>query len=134
MLDCLILGDSIAVGVSQYRPECQVKAEVGISSTGYNEKFGIVTCQANTVIISLGSNDSSATQTAKGSLKLRNSIDADRVIWIIPPEIRNDKKFMIIKVAMHFNDVILDIPSSYVGPDHVHPTNEGYKYIANMAK
>jgi len=32
MIECLILGDSIAVGIGQMRPECVVQAKSGINS------------------------------------------------------------------------------------------------------
>jgi len=57
MLDCLIIGDSIAVGTKQFRPECADYAQGGITSHGWNKKFGNKDLTANTVIISLGTND-----------------------------------------------------------------------------
>jgi len=35
MIECLILGDSIAVGIGQMRPECVVQAKSGINSEDY---------------------------------------------------------------------------------------------------
>jgi hypothetical protein len=59
MIECLILGDSIAVGVSQLRPECIVQAQSGINSEDYANglfrHFELI--HAKKTIISLGSND-----------------------------------------------------------------------------
>jgi hypothetical protein len=56
LLECLVLGDSIAVGLGQARPECAVVAVSGITSERY-----VLTLharpRARTVVISLGVND-----------------------------------------------------------------------------
>ena len=61
MLDCLIMGDSLAVGVGQIRKECVTYAKSGINSYDYVNRHVLHTNgsdkQAKTVIISLGSND-----------------------------------------------------------------------------
>ena len=58
MLECLIIGDSIAVGTSRARPECVAYVQGGINSYQWVNKFvNNSPYIANTVIISLGSND-----------------------------------------------------------------------------
>ena len=57
MLECLIVGDSIAVGVSQVRPECQSIAKSGINSRDWNNKHLHKLKPARTLVISLGAND-----------------------------------------------------------------------------
>jgi lysophospholipase L1-like esterase len=60
MLECLILGDSLAVGVGQVRTECVTHAKSGINSYDYVNRYLLHTkgdTQAKHVIISLGSND-----------------------------------------------------------------------------
>lgn len=39
MLECLILGDSIAVGTHQARPECAVYARGGINSRDFVNRY-----------------------------------------------------------------------------------------------
>ena len=39
MLDCLILGDSIAVGTHQFKQECVAYAKGGINSQQYNKQY-----------------------------------------------------------------------------------------------
>ena len=39
MLDCLILGDSIAVGVHMFKKECVAYAKGGINSWQYNRDY-----------------------------------------------------------------------------------------------
>jgi hypothetical protein len=56
MIDCLILGDSIAVGTYSAKPECEVHAQVGINSRNFNKKYKN-DFAAKIVAISLGSND-----------------------------------------------------------------------------
>ena len=74
MVPCLIMGDSIAVGVGQARPECSTIAEVGINSARYLQTLHGAR-HAQTVIISLGVNDSVDMETLSIRIErdMRNS-------------------------------------------------------------
>ena len=68
MLECLILGDSLAVGVGQIRKECVTYAKSGINSYDYVNRHVLYTkgnTAAKTVIISLGSNDTKNINTVE---------------------------------------------------------------------
>lgn len=87
MLECLIIGDSIAYGISQYRIECQSYAKIGISTKQWNKVYnpdGNFKFSNKTTIISLGSNDISKIETYDELMKLRDTIDAERVFWVLP--------------------------------------------------
>ena len=133
MLDCLIMGDSIAVGVSQYRPECASYSQSGITSAGWIKKWGDKPEAAKIVVISLGANDYTV-DTMTHIKMLRNNITADKVIWLLP---RADRVPMAVnavyEVARQFNDVIVDRPKE-VSPDGIHPTAAGYKWLADRTR
>jgi lysophospholipase L1-like esterase len=131
MLDCLILGDSIAVGVSQHRPECAVHAKVGINSRDWVNKNITKDLSADTVIISLGSNDYKSIITLKELFTIRNVVTAKRVYWIVPA-IKPDIQEMVEIVADKFEDKIIHIKG--VAPDKVHPTSTEYKRLAKETK
>jgi lysophospholipase L1-like esterase len=131
MLDCLILGDSIAVGVSQHRPECAVHAKVGINSRDWVNKNITKDLAADTVIISLGSNDYKSISTLKELFTIRNVVTAKRVYWIVPA-IKSDIQEMVEIVADKFEDKIIHIKG--VEPDKVHPTSTEYKRLAKETK
>jgi len=134
MFDCLILGDSIAVGVGQQLPQCVTEAKVGINSINYvNKEYKTGDRVADTVVISLGSNDTMNLKTEETITLLREEIVAERVYWILP----NEKKFtaqrnFILKVAKHHNDFIIDIPQCEYSNDGVHPKD--YKKVASQIK
>jgi lysophospholipase L1-like esterase len=131
MLDCLILGDSIAVGIAQYRPECQVIAKVGINSKNWVNKNITKELSADTVIISLGSNDYKKINTLKELFTVRQVVSAKRVYWIVPaikPEIQE----MVDIVADKFEDKVIHI--NKVSSDGVHPTTAEYKRMAGATK
>ncbi len=130
MFDCLILGDSIAVGIHSYRYECMSHSNVGITSKGYNKKYGSVDKTANVVIISLGSNDGIDINTLYEIERLRSNVVAHKVFWILP----YNKKYhgIIQSVAEKYGDVVLPIRD--VSPDHVHPTQKEYKNLAEQTK
>ena len=131
MIECLLLGDSIAVGVAQYRPECEVHAKVGINSRNYVDRNITKDLAAKTVIISLGSNDSKNMKTLEELLTLREIVEAKRVYWIVPAV--NAKAQEAVKiVADKFGDKILIIPQ--LSKDKVHPTTNGYKELANSTR
>jgi lysophospholipase L1-like esterase len=131
MIDCLILGDSIAVGTGLYRPECKVLVQQGITSKGWNMSNVKSTLDANTVIISLGSNDYAQIDSLEELTKLRKRIHAEKVYWIMPA-IKPDVQEIIENIAHQNSDWIIQIP--YLSNDGVHPTMQGYRKIAEITK
>ncbi len=136
MLDCLILGDSIAVGTAQFKPECSQIAKGGINSWQYNRdyvrnrqnNFG-----AEVVLISLGSNDHKGVKTYNELYKLRERVKAQRVYWVLPNPAFFPKQAEDVKlISVSFGDFVIT-PSRYQ-QDQIHPSWAGYKQIANEAK
>jgi len=140
MLDCLIVGDSIAVGTHQFKQECAVHAKGGINSWQFNKMYKNKDLTAKTVIISLGSNDHKYVKTYEELFSMRQRVDADRVYWILPHGNLNapqnlpiaDIQRIVEEVADYYGDVVLPIRG--ISPDNIHPTWAGYKDIANRAK
>ena len=127
MLDCLIMGDSIAVGTQMFDKECAMIAKGGINSYQWvNANIGKAPYQARTVIISLGSNDHRYVKTESELQTIRKLTQADRVYWILPA-IKPDIQEIVRKVAAEYDDVVLPIRS--LQPDGIHPSWAGYKQI-----
>lgn len=118
-MTCLILGDSIAVGLAQHRPECAVEAKVGVSAAA----FVATRTNADDVIISLGSNDGSDPTAAL--IRLREQIDARRVTWIVPAVRWADQ---VRRVANLHGDVSITVMA---GRDGVHPSS--YRALAELS-
>jgi lysophospholipase L1-like esterase len=136
MLECLILGDSLAVGVGQVRTECVTRAKSGINSYDYVNRHILHTkgdTQAKNVIISLGSNDTQNINTFEELDTLRQLVQADRVYWILP-NIKETKRKAVWEVARKYNDFIIDARGVDRSPDTVHPTYKGYKELAKQTK
>jgi len=137
MLECLILGDSLAVGVGQIRKECVTYAKSGINSYDYVNRhilhIGTNHKEAKTVIISLGSNDLKNINTFEELSTLRQLVRADRVYWILPA-IKESKRQAVQEVADKFKDHIIDARQHSISADGVHPTYKGYKSIAEKTK
>jgi len=136
MLECLILGDSLAVGVGQIRTECVTYAKSGINSYNYVNRHVLHTkgnTQAKTIIISLGSNDLKNVNTFEELSTLRQLVKADRVYWILPA-IKESKRDAVQKVAEKYNDVIIDARQHALSSDGVHPTGKGYRSIAEKTR
>lgn len=131
MLECLILGDSIAVGITQHRHECFSHARVGITSKAWNDKFLTRVVGAETTIISLGSNDWNADTTLKEIITLREVVKSKRVFWIMP-SIKPEIQYMIETVANMYDDDVLYIRET--AKDGVHPTAKEYKRLAKESK
>jgi len=138
MLECLILGDSIAVGIHQARPECAVYATSGINTTQFNKKYP-QTFNGNVVVISLGSNDHKYIKTEKELFKLRERVQAETVYWILPAGNSKTSEIPVVRIQEHvesiaemYGDWIIRIPS--LSKDGIHPTNKGYKRIGEITK
>ena len=136
MLECLILGDSLAVGVGQIRQECTTRAKSGINSYDYVNRHiwhANGNNQAKTIIISLGSNDTQKINTFEELDTLRQLVKADRVYWILPA-IKEDKRKAVWAVANKYHDHVIETRNHDLSPDRVHPTGKGYKTISNQTK
>ena len=132
MLECLIVGDSIAVGTAQVRTECVSYSKGGINSKQWLDKNVQHTpLQAKTVIISLGSNDHKYVKTESELQTIRELTKADRVYWILPA-IKPDIQEIVKKVAAQNGDVVL--PITHLQKDGVHPSTAGYKELADKTK
>lgn len=139
MLECLILGDSIAQGIANHRPECVEYAHVGWNSQRFNRRYNTTQLDANTVVISLGTNDNGNIDTYEQLSVLRSRIDARRVIWIMPSAInpRSGANLSIIQssirgIARANGDSILTIPRPMA--DRYHPAGLGYKNLADRTR
>jgi lysophospholipase L1-like esterase len=131
MIECLILGDSIAVGTHMFRQECVSYANVGINSRDWNNKYLGKELTASTVVISLGSNDTAHIKTMEELLELRQNVKSSNVVWILPYN-KLDKRSIVKLVADKFGDKVLTI--NKVSTDNVHPTTSGYKELATQTK
>jgi lysophospholipase L1-like esterase len=136
MLECLIMGDSLAVGVGQVRTECVTRAKGGINSYDYVNRHLLYTkgdTQAKSVIISLGSNDTEKINTFEELDTLRQLVQADRVYWILPA-IKEEKRKAVWAVANKYHDHVIETRNHDLSTDRVHPTGKGYKTISNQTK
>jgi len=131
MIECIILGDSIAKGISDVRTECVSYVKSGINSRDWNDQYVKKIKPARTTIISLGSNDYRNLNTEIELVALRSFVNADRVFWIVPA-IKPEKQKIVINIARHFGDTIVNIPE--LSPDKIHPTNKGYKILGELVK
>lgn len=121
MLDCLVMGDSIAVGIGQARPDCFTVAQVGITSDNWFKQYNPkLDKQFKVVVISLGTNDYYGV-TAEYLYKIRKNVKANAVVWILPSYSLKPKQRVIIReISNEFGDKVLDI-TEHVGRDGIHP-------------
>lgn len=131
MLECLIVGDSIAVGIHQHRPECAIYAKVGINSRDWNNAYLGKNLKSEIVIISLGSNDNEKIKTTAELTELRQNITSKRVVWILPSN-KTDKREIVKFIANKHGDQVINVDS--LSKDGVHPTTKGYKELSNATK
>lgn len=130
MFECLIIGDSIAVGTKAFMPECLSYAVSGITSWHWDVTYGFVSLtSAKTVVISLGSNDGRNRKTVDALLAIRHRTDAERVIWIVPTGAGRDS---VIYVATKFGDKMIEI--NHTQADKIHPNGDGYRQIVEGIK
>ena len=135
MIDCMIIGDSIAVGTHAFRPECELVGKGGINTWQFNNTFNVELLNAKTVIISLGSNDHRYLKTNQELIKVRGRVHVDaKVYWILPAgnlkasevDIENVQE-MIKKLAKTMGDTVVEIKG--LSSDGIHPSGAGYRQI-----
>jgi hypothetical protein len=120
---CLILGDSIAVGIYE-QSRCSAIAAIGVTSTAF-VRSNIAIPEAELTIISLGSNDRSS--TSYNTLSLLRSRIPGRVVWVLPAN-NDHARAVILSVAFNRNDSYIDLRLFPLYRDGVHPRN--YRAIA----
>jgi len=82
-MTCLIVGDSIAVGLSQVLKGCYVAAQIGASSAQI--LAGTPAATVNFAYISSGTNDAwNPSSTLANLIATRAKITARKVVWIVP--------------------------------------------------
>ena len=131
MIDCMILGDSIAVGTAVFKHGCEVYAQGGWNSWQWNKEFLKNDLSANTIIISLGSNDHKGVKTRKELETMREKVKGNRVYWILPA-IKPDIQEIVKQIAEEHGDFVL--PITRLQPDGIHPSAAGYKEIMEKTK
>lgn len=137
MLECMIIGDSIAVGVSMARPECVSYSKGGWNSWQWNKDYlpKVTDRPTKNLIISLGANDHKGVKTEAELRKMRAAVKADRVFWISPGKERKPiPQDAIERIAQEYGDVILDRPMNHMSSDGIHPTGKGYRVLAEKTK
>lgn len=132
MLDCLIIGDSIAVGAHKTKPECGVYAKGGITSHGWDKLYRNMDLSAQTVVISLGTNDWEKASTYEKLKEIRTKIKAKQVFWIAPNQKSKPNAYRDVSlVAGMFNDTV--IWTEHYQQDNIHPSWRGYKELMDKA-
>jgi lysophospholipase L1-like esterase len=137
MIDCMIIGDSIAVGTSTARPECVSYAKGGWNSWQWNKDYlsKAAAHSAKTVIISLGANDHKGVKTEQELRKMREAVKGERVFWIDPGQDRKPVPHdAIVRIAKEYGDTLLPRPKNNMSADGIHPTGKGYKILGEQTK
>ena len=136
MIDCMIIGDSIAVGTHNIRSECAEYATGGYNTWQWNKRYKKANLSAKSVIISLGTNDHQYVKTRKELETMRARVKAERVYWIMPP--CNDRfckptvNEIVKSIAEKNGDMI--IGTNRVQKDSIHPSWAGYKELADQTR
>jgi lysophospholipase L1-like esterase len=136
-IDCYVIGDSIAVGISQARQECHAKAHIGWTSAHWNLTYlpQVASEHIRTLIISLGANDSAKVPTEAELRKLRSNVQADKVYWIGLALRRKPAQDKVIqRIAAEYGDVYIARPTTALSADRLHPTGIGYKALADKTR
>ena len=139
MLECLILGDSIAVGTHQFYQECKLVGKGGINTWQWNNMYPNVDLTANVVIISLATNDHKYINTESELIKMRQRVKGQRVFWILPAGNLKASEVniqwiqgLVREIAKKYGDTVLPINS--LQKDGIHPSWAGYKDIVEKTK
>jgi lysophospholipase L1-like esterase len=124
---CLVIGDSLAVGVGHYLPECLTEAKVGISSQKFITEL-LTPQEADRVVISLGVNDAPTTHTVANLRRVRAAVSGKLVFWLLPAG-HPAARAAIRSVAMTHGDRLIDTAPE-AGADGLHPSGAGYHALA----
>ena len=138
MLECLIIGDSIAVGTKQFAPHCELQGKGGINTWQFNNMYK-GKFEAKTVIISLATNDHKYINTEAELIKMRERVKGSNVFWILPAGNLKASEVniqwiqgLVREIARKYGDVVLPIKG--LQKDGIHPSWSGYRDIVQRTK
>jgi len=129
MIECLILGDSIAVGTQMVARQCQLVGQTGINTSQFNHLYSNNVLTAGVVIISLGTNDHKGIETYAELVAIRERVKSNHVYWIMP-NIKPEIQEMVMVLAAFYGDKI--IHTKLVSNDGIHPAWSGYKDLISQ--
>lgn len=139
MIDCLVMGDSIAVGTHMFMKHCVSYSTGGYNTWQWNKKYLDSNKEgfgAEVVVISLGTNDHKGVNTLAELQKMRSKVKAQRVYWIMPPcndgFCKPNVNAFVKQVADQNGDIIIN--TKRVQTDNVHPSTAGYKELSNQVQ
>jgi hypothetical protein len=133
-----VLGDSIAVGTQMFAKECQLQGKGGINTSQFNKMYP-GSFYAETVIISLGSNDHQYVKTYDQLFEMRQRIGAKRVFWVLPAGNLKASNVPIERIQGYVREIAYAngdtvLPIRGLQPDGIHPSWSGYKDIVERTK
>lgn len=109
---CLIIGDSIAVALSERILECTANAQSGITSQAIINLVG----SAPVLVISAGTNDGPDDDLKSDLIAIRARA-TDQVIWVLPAD--PSKALLVANVAREHWDATVD----FISTDGAHPSS-----------
>jgi lysophospholipase L1-like esterase len=129
MIECMILGDSIAQGVARFRPQCVRQTQVGITTAEFSRKW-TEHVNARHVLISLGSNDVGIPNLEHHLQLVRARVQQGEVTWLL--SVNNPQAAaQVQQIARAHGDRVVHV-RVVVGPDGVHPSTSGYHRLNQM--
>lgn len=139
MLECLIIGDSIAVGMEAVRKECVSYSKGGLNTWQWNKRYTDKDLTSTAAIISLGTNDHKGINTRKELEVTRARVKAAKVYWIMPHgnnpasgvSIHTIQQ-IVTDIASKHGDVVLG--TKRYQKDNIHPSWAGYRELADQTR
>ncbi len=129
--DCLVMGDSIAVGISQFT-DCKTISTGGLSSWRWLTQWGQELEMSNpkVVLISLGANDGSDPRSRKALEAVRSKVRASKVMWLAPSAtLAPESRKWVRAVAGQFGDRVFELPQEHLQKDGIHLSWAGSKLV-----
>lgn len=130
--DCVVVGDSLAVGVGEAvnrqvtGTSCRIAARRGEPASRIRRTMGPV--DADVAIVSAGANDAASPTLTYDLQAIRSSIRARQVIWLLPKDRRAAAAARA--VCLQAGDVAVDL-LGYASDDGIHPRD--YRLVSRQA-
>ncbi|QJU59269.1 hypothetical protein HL653_17195 [Sphingomonas sp. AP4-R1] len=123
MSSCLILGDSIALGIAAaitilWPSGCDVRARVGATTSDISAL--VPAKHYDLVIVSAGSNDATGPAFDRDIVRLRQRLRAGQISWIYPRS--RPRAWSVYRAASRHGDRTIDL-AALASRDGVHPAD-----------